>query len=449
MEFVNKATRIFLLALLTSYACAVMAQTSSVSGSTGRGQLINPQVTFTSYRLANGLRVLLARDETESGVAVNISFDAGSRRESPEQAGSAKLLQSIVAHNLRQASVSKRGEMLRPFEGIVNQERASYFSEFPASHLDSMLSLFARQMRAPEINQARIDEQRLAIQHECRELGEGRFGRVQETLLELLYNDSAFRYGAICSLSTLNHLSPERARLFFTTYYVPDNAVIVIIGNFRWANARRIIARHFGTMSRQAVPPDADFSSQPFSLERRKILNNSRAIAPSYMSAYLTVPSDHHDWYALNILADIIGQGNASRLYTALVARNLASGVPEGVAESRGQSLFRIGVALLPNVSVETVEAIVDAEIARIQSDGVTQAEMDKARLQERQYSAEQLGTALGKASFLARSTLYYNDPNRINTELDRILAVTAEDVQRVARRYLLRTNRAVVIAQQ
>jgi zinc protease len=122
--------------------------------------------------------------------------------------------------------------------------------------------------------------------------------------------------------------------------------------------------------------------------------------------------------------------------------------VPEGVAESRGQSLFRIGAALAAGASVEKVEAIIDAEISRIQSEGVTQAEMDRARLLERQYSAEQLGTAVGRASFLARTTLYYDDPNRINTELGRILAVTANDVRRAARKYLVKTNRAVVIVQ-
>lgn len=453
VKLVKKVNPIFLsLAFLTLCVCTVAAQSNSVSDSISNGQVKNRQVKFTSYKLANGLRVLLAPDETKSSIAANISFNAGSRIESPEQAGVANLLQNIVLQNLRQVSGSERsstdGKILKPFEGVVNQERTSYFSEFNANQLDAMLAVFARQMRAPDINQTFIDEQRLAILNECRQLDDRRFGRVQETLLELIYNNFAYKYGAICSLSNLNHLSLEGAKSFLKTYYVPNNAVIVIVGNFKKDDAKNIIAKHFGTISRRAVLPKADFSNQSFSLERRKILSNSRANAATYMSAYLTVPSNHPDWYALNILADIIGQGNTSRLYTALVAKNLASSVPEGIAESRGQSLFRIGAALSPDAGVETVEAIIDTEIARIQSDGVTKVEIDKARLQEREYSAEQLGTKLGKASFLARSTLYYNDPNRINTELDRILAVTAKDVQRVARKYLVKKNRAVVIGQ-
>jgi zinc protease len=442
---VKKINLIFLsLAFQAFYACAAKAPSSSVSSNVLKGQLKNRRIKFTRYKLANGLRVLLAPDEVESSVAVNISFDAGSRRENPEQAGVANLLQNILVQSLRQI----HGEVLKPFEGALNEERASYFSEFTVSRLDSVLSSLAGQMRAPDINQTHIEAQRLALQNECGKLDERRFGRVQEALLELIYKDSAFKYGAICSLPDLNHLSTERAKSFFTTYYVPNNAVLVVVGNFKEDDAKKIVAKHFGAISRQAVPPKTDFDKQQFSSERRKIITHSRAGAVTYVSAYLTVPSNHPDWYALNILADIIGQGETSRLYTALVAKKLAASVPEGISESRGQSLFRIGAELLPSASVEKVETIIDAEIAQIQSDGVTQAEIDKARLQEQQYAVEQLGTVLGKAGFLARAMLYYNDANRINTELNRIVAVTAEDVLRVAQKYLVKANRAVVIAQ-
>ncbi len=445
MKSEKKIHQTFLLpVLLALYTCTAKVRSNSVSTNMLKGQLKNRRIKFTRYKLANGLRVLLAPDELESSVAVNLSFDAGSRKENPEQAGVASLLQNILLQKFRQID----GEMLKPFEGTLNEDRASYFSEFTVSRLDSVVSALAVQMRAPDINQTHVDMQRLALQNGCGKLDERRFGRVQETLLELIYGDSAFKYGAICSLPDLNHLSLEGAKAFFTTYYVPNNAVLVIVGNFKEDNAKKMIAKHFGVISRQAVPPRADFDNQQFSSERRKIITHSRASAVTYISGYLTVPSNHSDWYALNILADIIGQGDTSRLYTALVAKKLVSSVPEGISESRGQSLFRIGAEVLPAASAEKVEAIIDAEITRIQSNGVTQAEMDKARLQERQYSVEQLGTVLGKTGFLARSMLYYNDPNRVNTELGRLEAVTSEDVLRVAQKYLVRANRAVVIAQ-
>src|SRR5688500_7666137 len=121
MKSMKKINPIFLLLVFPAlYACTAKAQSNSVSGNILKGQLRNRRIKFTKYKLANGLRVLLAPDEVESSIAINISFDAGSRKENPEQAGVANLLQNILVQNLRQI----RGEMLTPFEGVVNQERA-------------------------------------------------------------------------------------------------------------------------------------------------------------------------------------------------------------------------------------------------------------------------------------------------------------------------------------
>jgi zinc protease len=354
-----------------------------------------------------------------------------------------------VLQNLRRSQDGGgEGGQLKPFEAAFNQERASYLSECEAGQLDFVVSLLARRTDAPDITQTSVDEQKLAVLDECRQSDERRFGRIQEVLLELIYQDSAHKYGALCSLPSLNHLSPERAEAFLKTHYVPGNAVIAIVGNFKQDDARRIVAKHFGAMRGRKTFSKAGLRGESLSLGRRQVIDNARTKAATYMSAYATVPSNHPDWYAMNILADIIGQGDTSRLHAALVMKKLAASVPEGVAESRGRSLFRLGAAVLPDVRVETVEAVIDAELARLRRDGVTRTELEKARAQERAYYTEQLGTPAGRASFLARSTLYYDDPNSINTELGFILAVTARDVRRVARKYLVRTNRAAVISQ-
>jgi predicted Zn-dependent peptidase len=407
---------------------------------------------FRSYELANGLRVVLAPDDRDTDVAVNISIDAGSGVENTEQAGLARLLQQIVLQNLQQSKdgehIAADGERLKPFEGVVNQERASYFAECTAGQLDFVLALFASQMYVPDMTQTYVDEQKLVMLTECRRLDDRSFGRIQDALLQLIYKDAAHKYGAICSRPDLHHLSLEQTEAFLRAYYVPVNAVIAIVGNFQPNDARRIVAKHFGPMSGQRMSSRVGLSGQPLSLGERKVINSVQAKATTYLSAYLTVPSNHPDWYAMNILADTIGQGDTSRLYTALVMKHLAASVPEGMDESRGRSLFRIGAVLLSGVEVEMVEALIDAEIARIQQDGVSSEEIEKARSQEQAYYAEQLDTPAGRASLLARSTLYYDEPNRINTELRYILAVTAQDVQRVAQKYLAKTNRAVVILQ-
>lgn len=418
--------------LLALWACAAAAQ-----GAAGR-------VSFTTYRLASGLRVVLAPDARDAAVAVNLSFDAGTRAEGAGQAGAARVLQRVALAEVLGGGAG--GEGRAAFEGVVNAERASYFTEVDAGRLDAVLSALARVMRAPDVSRARVDDELNVLADECGRLDERRFGRAEEALLRVIYGDSAHRHGALCRADGSSRLTPARLRSFHAARYAPHAAVLVVVGNFREAEARGLVAKYFGALPRAAARTRVPREAARAPLGRRETIPDSRPRPPVYLSAYLTVPSDHRDWYALNILADIVGQGEASRLHRALVARGLATSVPEGVAESRGPSLFRIGVALAPGAAVGEVEAVVDAELARLRGELVTPAELALARRQEREYSAGQLRTPAGRASFLARSTLYYDDPRRINTELGRLLAVTAADVRRVARKYLVEAKRAVVV---
>lgn len=440
---------LLLLVTLTLSAGALLARIPPASSNVNQDQKGKQQVKLRSYKLPNGLRLLLARDDRESGVAINITFDAGSRNELRGQTGLASLVEHMMMRNLQSAQGERSStavEINSLFGSSLNQERASYFASFPASQLDSILSSLAAQIGAHDISQAVFDEQRERIRKERKESDNKPYSAMDDTLLELSYSNFAYKHSATGSLSDLDNLTLEIVRSFFKTYYAPNNAVLSIVGDFDERKTKEIVEKSFGKTARQSAPPRVDISQPRFTFERRRTISDAHASFPYYYTGYLTVPSDHTDWYALNLLADILGQGDTSRLYLALVQKKLASSVPEGVNESRAPGLLRVAAKLPSGGSIERVEAIIDAEIARIQSEGVTEVEMVKAREQERQFSVDQLKSASGRANFLARTALYYNEPQRINTELGRLLAVTKEDVQRVARRYLIKTNRAVVI---
>jgi predicted Zn-dependent peptidase len=440
---------ILLMVALVLSAGTMTARNPFGSSVRDKEQQGKQQVKFTSYKLANGLRLLLAPDESESSVALNITFDVGSRNELRGQTGLANLLEHIVTQNLqsvRGERSSTINEMNELFGSSLNQERTSYFASFPASRLDSILSSLAELMRAPEISQAILNKQRAIIIEERKESDHKPYSAMDDTLLDLSYSNFAYQHSSTGSLSDLNNLTLDTVTSFFKTYYAPNNAVIAIVGNFDERKTKKIIETNFKEIPGQPAPPRVDISQARFAFERRRTISDPHASFPFYYTGYLTVPSDDRDWYALNLLADILGQGDTSRLDVALVQKKLALSVPEGVNESRAPGLLRVAAKLPAGGSIETVEAIIDSEIARIQREGVTEVEMEKARSQERQYSSAQLKSAQGKANFLSRTAVYYDDPKRINTELGRLLAVTKEDVQRVARKYLMKTNRAVVI---
>lgn len=449
----RKLRPILFILTMTLFVGTVLAGNTSASTAISKGQAGKQQVKFTSYKLANGLRLLLAPERSEAGVAINLTFDVGARNERPGHTGLANLLEHIMLQALQAAtksvSASASGETGNLFEGTINQERTSYYASFPANRLDAVLSSLAQHLlRAPDINQSTLDTQRAVIVEERKQAASKPYSAMDETLVDLSYSNFAYRHSSTGAASDLNNLTLDMVRSFFKTYYVPNNAVLSIAGNFDERETKKIVENYFKVIPRQTAPPRVDISQERSTSERRKTISDPLAKFPYYFTAYLTVPSDHPDWYALNLLADILGQGDTARLHLALVKKGLASSVPEGVNESRAPGLFRMGAKLPSGGNVEMVEAIIDAEVARIQSAGVTEDEMEKARAQERQYSLDQLRSASGKANFLSRVAVYYSDPERINNELSRLLAVSREDVQRVARKYLVRTNRAVVIVQ-
>ena len=375
-------------------------------------------------------------------MAVSLTYDFGSRNERPGQTGAANLLHARLLRDLQQRCKEKllipdaeRDEACR---GSNNQERTSYTLSIPADRLEPALSLLAEQMRA--FDPVGLDSLRAEILEQRQK--EDAYARAAETLLELSFTGFPYKHG----VSDLKALTAADVQRVFQTYFAPDNAALALAGNFDPAPAKRAIEKHFGPIPRRGPFPKVDTAEPAASGERRKVIEDEHATHPQYLAAYRTVPSKHPDWYALNLLADILGQGPKSRLHRALVETKLVADLAEGMSESRGPSLFRIRLNLAPDGSMQRAEEVLDQEIARIQRDGVTEEELALARSQESDYWKQVLATPRGRAETLTRFSIYYQEPELINGELKAILGMTAADVQRVAPKYMTPENRAVVI---
>ena len=408
-----------------------------------------PRVSFTHYRTANGLSVSLAPDESSPTVALSITYDFGSRNERPGRSGVANLLHAMGLRDLRRGCEARRllpsADIDEACRGSNNQERTSYSLSVPADRWEGALALLAEPMRARDLDPESLKSQRTAILEQLRSGGDAS-ARAAGKLLELSFTSFAYRHRVEGSPADLEALTLDDARRVFRTYFAPDNAALALAGRFDAAQARRAIDKHFGRIPRRGHFPPVDAAEAAPAGERRAVLEEARATHPQILEAYKTVPSEHPDWYALNLLADILGQGETSRLQRALVGTHLALDLGEGMSESRGPSLFRIQVNLPPGGDVQKVQAVIDGEIVRLQRDGITQAELALARSQERDYWRQALATPGGRAETLTRFSIYYRNPERINGELKAILEKTDDDVRRVARKYLIPDRRAVVV---
>lgn len=432
---------------------------------TATGQIKVPRVNYTDYRLANGLRVLLSVDHSAPVVAVSVTYNVGSRNERPGRTGFAHLFEHMMFQGSQ--NVGKGEHMLLvqdnggAMNGTTNKDRTNYFETLPANQLDLGLFLEADRMRSLDISQANLDNQRAVVQEEKRQSYDNQpYGQMSEVMDDLTYDSFAYKHTTIGSMADLNAATLEDVKDFFKIYYAPNNAAIAVVGDFDEAAAKKKIEKYFGSIPRQADPPPVEMSEKMGTEEKRKVLTDPLARLTRYEAAYKTVSGDDPDAPALQMLGSILSRGRTSRIYAAIVEKKLAINATTGGFPSRGPGTFSCSATLPPGGNPAAVEAAFDAEIAKVQAEGITQDELDKAKVQA--LSGALVGggggrrgggggptilSALGRANALTQNAIFYNDPERINTNLEKLEAVTLDDIKRVANKYLVKNNRVVVIA--
>jgi zinc protease len=303
-------------------------------------------------------------------------------------------------------------------------------------------------MRSLAITKDNLDNQRNAVQEE-RRLGVDNqaYGRSGEVQQELLYDNFAYKHTTIGSMEDLNAASVEDVAAFFKMYYAPNNAVLVLVGDFSAPDAIAKVRSDFETIARQPDPPPVDMTEPTQKAERRANVEDVLARVPRIDIAYKAVPGNSPDFYALQVLATALEGGQSSRLYQKLVKeKEMLTNVGGFMDEKRGVGAFYSNATLRPNVKTEDVEAAIYAEIDQLKKEPIADWELQKAKNTTRRNFINNLTSSIARAITIGQYTVYYNEPNLINTRLDKVAAVTKEDVQRVANKYLVDTNRTVVI---
>jgi predicted Zn-dependent peptidase len=230
-------------------------------------------------------------------------------------------------------------------------------------------------------------------------------------------------------------------------YYAPNNATLTVVGDFKTPEALAIVKRLFEAIPRQPDPPAFDPTEPEQKAERRASVDDVLARAPRVAIAYKTVAGNTADFYALQVLANALGGGVSSRFTQKLTReKELVTGANSFAQETRGVGGFYVTATPRRGVKTEDVEAAIYDEIARLQKEPIADWELQKAKSGARRGFINNLQSSPSRANTIGQYAVYYNDPNLINTRLDKVMAVTKEDVMRVANKYLVATNRTVVI---
>jgi zinc protease len=431
---------------------AVLGSGAALDASPGDDDLKLPELELRDVKLDNGLRVILVPDHSAPVYAIDVAYNVGSRNERPGRTGFAHLFEHMMFQGSE--NVGKGEHFIQVLNngggmnGTTNEDRTTYFEELPKNQLDLGLFLEADRMRALNINQANLDNQRNAVQEERRQgIDNQPYGRAQLDVDNLAYDNFAYKHSTIGSMTDLNAASIDDVKDFFRIYYAPNNAVLTLVGDFDPDAALLQVKKYFGSIPSQPAPPKVDLLDEAHYGERRETIYDPLARLPQIDMAYHIPPGNTPENYAAAQLAIILGRGESSRFYQHLVKeKQLASQVSVEGDRRIGTSQLYIEATPRPGVRVEDLEKGIDDEVAAVLAAGITPEELAKAKRQLLLQFIERRRSSLRTAILIGDYTVYFNDPNLINTIQQKEAAVTVEQVNGVARKFLVRDQRTVVI---
>jgi predicted Zn-dependent peptidase len=411
-----------------------------------------PKVTFTDTKLKNGLRVIIAEDHVAPVISLAVTYNVGSRDERKGRTGFAHLFEHMMFKGSENIGPGEHFMLVfnngGSMNGTTNKDRTLYFETMPSNQLDLTLFLEADRMRSLEITKENLDNQRHAVQEE-RRLGVDNqpYGKTFEAIDELAYDNFAYEHSVIGSMEDLGAASVEDVASFFKTYYAPNNAVLALVGAVKKDEALARIRKYFEDIPAQPAPAPVDMTEPPQAAERRLTLDDALARLDRLDVVYKIPPAMSPDEDALSVLATIMGGGRSSRLYEQVVRqKELAANISSFAAASRGPGLFRVNAMAAPGKPVADLERAVFEEIEKLKTGAIADWEMEKARTAARSSFVSSVQSTLSRAILLSQFALFYDDPDLVNTRAEKIAAVTADDVKRVAGKYLTAENRTVVI---
>ena len=418
-------------------------------------------VPIEYYRLENGLKVVLSRDASAPTVTVGMYYHIGFRIEPRGRTGFAHLFEHLMFQGSGNLGKMEFIRLIEGNGGVVNGSTrfdfTNYFQIVPAHTLETVLWAEADRMKALAITQQNLVNQQGVVKNEVRDnvmnqpYGGFPWLTLPQVANENWYNAHNF-YG---DLADLDAATLEDARAFFDTYYAPNNAVLVVAGDFDPAATRAWIARYFAAIAARAQPARPDLTEPAQTAEKRDTYTDPLAPRPALALAWQVPKRGTPDHYAFSLLDQILLQGEDSALWQKLVQqRGYSGGVGGGINllgnefTYDGPMLWMLYLIHDASVAPETILADIDAEITRLQSAPPTAAELARALTKTRAglYDLAGSNTRFGLLDLLASFALFDDDPARINRIEAEFRSVTPEQIQDVARRYLTPQKRTVQV---
>ncbi|MGI9055607.1 MAG: M16 family metallopeptidase [Pyrinomonadaceae bacterium] len=411
-----------------------------------------PKLNYTEFKLKNGMRVIMHEDKSTPIVAVNVWYHVGSKNEVPGRTGFAHLFE----HMMFQGSKNYNNDYFTPLQeaganinGSTNPDRTNYYEVVPSNFLELALFMEADRMGGllEAMTMEKLDNQRAVVQNERRQRYDNQpYGTAFEKLSAIMYpTDHPYHWTTIGSLADLNAASMEDVQAFFRQYYAPNNASLVIAGDFDPKQAKMWVEKYFGPIAAGKDIPRPNPKTPVLSEEIRKTYEDDVRLPRLYM-AWHTSPNGSKDEPALDILGSILSSGRGSRLQSKMVYDQQivqSIGASNSTREIGGN--FLVVATARPGKSLDEIEKEINAEIERAKTTEPTAEEIARALNEIESQFVFGLQTVLGKADSMNSNATFFGKPDLFQKQLEEYRAVTPADVQRVAKQYL--TDKRLVMS--
>ncbi len=434
--------------LLSATAPAALAQPAAKAST-----VAIPPLQFRARTLANGLHVFSAVDRTTPNVTVQVYYDVGGKDDPEHRSGFAHLFEHMMFKATRDMPSEYMDRLTEDVGGFNNASTAddvtNYFEVIPANHLERLLWAEAERMSSLKVDQAAFASERAVVEEELRQrVLADPYGRLQSLLIpEASFQVHPYKRPVIGSIEDLDSATLADVQAFHATYYRPDNANLIVIGNFDSPTLDRWVDRYFSDIGHPAAPIPRVTAVEPPRTGPRTITGYGPTVPlPAIALTFLAPAASSPDGAALAVVDAILTTGHSSRLYRDLVyQQRLAQDVFSSADLRQQPGLFQAGLIMAGGKTLDQGEAAIRSELQQLRDQPVSPAELARAKNQIVAQTLRERETVDGQGAELGRAIVLEGDANRVNTDISDLQAVSAADVQRVARLYLKDEQRVVV----
>jgi zinc protease len=419
--------------------------------SPARAEVRPPKLNYTMKTLANGLQVVFLEDHSTPIVHAEIWYHVGSKNERPGRTGFAHLFEHMMFKGSKNVEPEGHPSWISSVGGqsnaYTNEDATVFWQTFPAQYLPLVLWLEADRMASLRIDEKVFQTEREVVKEERRMRVENQpYGRLNEIVYDQAFTVHPYKHPTIGSMKDLEAASIEDVREFFRAFYVPNNATLVLVGDFDTKEASALVDQYLGRVPKSAKPVPRDIPKEPPQAKERRVQLEESWPLPAVVVAHHITFDGHPDSYPLHIASKVLSDGESSRIYRSLVyEKQIALAAFGGGNIIEHPNLFFAVAIVQPGQKPEDAANALIAELDRLTKEPITAGELEQAKNQFRRDYILQRESNKDKASVLGHAVVIHDDIKTADGEFDIFMNMTAAEVQRVAQTYFKPENRLIL----